>query len=60
MPAFTFERLSPPVPRDEAQPAEEKPRGRTVQLLDRFSDARTRRSLRKGRSASADDPKPSK
>ncbi len=59
MPAFTFERLSPPVRRNEAQPAEEKQRGRIVQLLDRFSEARTKRSLRKHRPASADHQKPS-
>jgi hypothetical protein len=47
MPAFTFEKISPPVRRNPAPPAEEKQRGRIVQLLDRFAEVRTRRALRK-------------
>lgn len=59
MPAFTFERLSPPVRRAEAKPVEQEQRGRIVQLLDRFSESRTRRALRKDRPAGAEDQKPS-
>ena len=47
MPVFTFEKISPPVPRNPVAADEEKPRGRIVQLLDRFAEARVRRSLRK-------------
>lgn len=52
MPAFSFEKISPPVrPGPIAEAADEKkPRGLIVQLLDRFSEARTKRSLRKRRS----------
>lgn len=48
MPAFSFEKISPPVRRNPvSQPEEKRPRGLIVQLLDRFSEARVRRSLRK-------------
>jgi hypothetical protein len=59
MPSFTFERLSPPARPSEAAPAEKKPRSRLVQLLDRFSEARTKRALNKDRTSGADDQKPS-
>jgi hypothetical protein len=60
MPAFTFEKISPPVRHKPAAAAEEKPRSRIVQLLDRFTEARTRRSLRKNRSEAVDLLKPPK
>jgi hypothetical protein len=47
MPAFTFEKLSPPVRRDPTAKAEEKQRSLIVQLLGRLTRARTKRSLRK-------------
>ena len=51
MPAFSFEKISPPVRRDPIEEADEKkPRGLIVQLLDRLSEARAKRSLRKRRS----------
>jgi len=59
MPAFTFEKISPPVRRNPVASVEEKPRGRIVQLLDRVTEARTRRSLRKQRPEAADPQKPS-
>jgi hypothetical protein len=59
MPAFTFEKISPPVRRSPAVAAEEKQRSRIVQFLDRFTEARTRRSLRKDRPEVADPQKPS-
>ena len=59
MPAFTFEKISPPVRRSPAASAEKKPRSRIVRFLDRFTEARTRRSLRKDRPQIADQPKPS-
>ena len=59
MPAFTFEKISPPVRRSPAAAAEKEQRSRIVQLLDRFAEARTRRSLRKNRPEGADPQKPS-
>jgi hypothetical protein len=47
MPAFTFEKITPPVRRNAAAPAEEKQRGRLVQLLDRFAESRAKRAQRK-------------
>jgi hypothetical protein len=60
MPAFTFEKISPPVRRSAAAVAEEKQRSRIVQFLDRFTEARTRRSLSKDRPEVAEPKKPSK
>ncbi len=59
MPAFTFEKLSPPVRRSPADAAETKPRGRIVQFLDRFTEARTRRALSKNHPEVADPQRPS-
>jgi hypothetical protein len=45
MPAFTFEKLSPPVRRDPVAPiANKKQRGVIVQMLDRFVEARVKRT----------------
>jgi hypothetical protein len=56
MPAFSFEKLSPPAPGAAATPtpkktdgktpetADKKPRGVIVQVLDRIAEARARRS----------------
>ena len=50
MPAFTFEKISPPVHGASMAPTAKKPpkrhRGVIVQLLDRFVEARVKRSLR--------------
>jgi hypothetical protein len=46
MPAFTFEKISPPVRRGPIAPIERKQRGVIVQILDRFVEARVKRSLR--------------
>jgi hypothetical protein len=49
MPVFTFEKISPPVDRGPIPPvANKKQRGVLVQMLDRFAEARVRRSLKKG------------
>jgi hypothetical protein len=45
MPAFTFEKISPPVPRGQIPPTAKKQRGVIVQILDRFVEARVRRTL---------------
>ena len=49
MPAFTFEKISPPVRRGPIPPIAKKQRGVIVQILDRFVEARVKRSLRKTR-----------
>jgi hypothetical protein len=46
MPAFTFEKISPPIRRGPIPPIVKKQRGVIVQILDRFVEARVRRTLR--------------
>jgi hypothetical protein len=46
MPAFTFEKISPPVRRGPIPPIEKKQRGVIVQILDRFVEARVKRGQR--------------
>lgn len=43
MPAFTFEKISPPVSRGPIAPIVVKKRGIIVQVLDRFVEARVKR-----------------
>jgi hypothetical protein len=61
MPAFTFEKISPPTDRGSVQPtansntttnnnSTKKQRRLIVQILDRLAEARVRKSLRAGRS----------
>jgi hypothetical protein len=52
MPAFTFEKISPPVARVSNPPAEKKPRGVIVQILDRFVEVRGKRILKSKRKTS--------
>jgi hypothetical protein len=60
MPAFTFEKISPPVRRGPAAAAEKKKqRSRIVQFLDRFTEVRTKRALRKDGPEVADPERPS-
>src|SRR5260370_38095339 len=47
MPAFTFEKISPPVRRGPIPPIAKKQRGVIVQILDRFVEARVKRTLLK-------------
>jgi hypothetical protein len=48
MPAFTFEKISPPANRGPVPPvANKKQRGVIVQILDRFAEARVKRSLKR-------------
>jgi hypothetical protein len=49
MPAFTFEKITPPARHNPQSPSPmpEKPRGLIVQILDRFVEARAKKSLRK-------------
>jgi hypothetical protein len=53
MPAFTFEKISPPVRRGPIPPIVKKQRGVIVQILDRLVEARVRRSLREEKGAIA-------
>ena len=47
MPAFTFEKISPPGERTPVTPvANKKQRGVIVQMLDRFAEARIKRTQR--------------
>ena len=46
MPAFSFEKISPPVRRGPVPSIAKKQRGIIVQILDRFVEARVKRSLR--------------
>ena len=45
MPAFSFEKISPPVRRGPIPPIAKKQRGVIVQILGRFVEARVKRSL---------------
>jgi hypothetical protein len=47
MPVFTFEKISPPIRRGPIPPIAKKQRGVIVQILDRFVEARVKRSMRK-------------
>jgi hypothetical protein len=59
MPAFTFEKISPPVRRGPIPSIEKKQRGVIVQILDRFVEARVKRSLREEKGVIArGQPKP--
>jgi len=46
MPAFTFEKISPPVRRGPVPAIAKKQRGVIVQILDRLVEARVKRTLR--------------
>jgi hypothetical protein len=58
MPAFTFEKISPPpAGRGPIPPvANKKQRGVIVQMLDRFVEARVKRNLREDKSVIARNP----
>ena len=46
MPAFTFEKISPPARRAPAAALPKKPRGLISQMIDRFAERRARRLQR--------------
>ena len=46
MPAFTFEKISPPVRRAPIPPIVKKQRGLIVQVLESFVEARVKKNLR--------------
>jgi hypothetical protein len=57
MPAFTFEKISPPVRRAPVPPiANKKQRGVIVRMLDRFVEARVKRSKPDDKSVLARNP----
>jgi hypothetical protein len=58
MPAFSFEKISPPAPRAPvtATSVIRKQPGVIFQMLDRLVEARVKRSLRKGKTSP--EPKP--
>ena len=53
MPAFSFEKISPPIRRGPIAPIEKKQRGVIVKVLDRFVEARVKRTLRGEKGVSA-------
>ena len=57
MPAFTFEKISPPIRRGPIPPIAKKQRGVIVQILDRFVETRVKRSLSEEKGAIARKPK---
>jgi hypothetical protein len=57
MPAFTFEKISPPASRGPIPPiANKKQRGVIIKMLDRFVEARVKRSLRAEKGVIARNP----
>ena len=57
MPAFTFEKISPPADRGPVPPvANKKQRGVIVQMLDRFAEARVKRTLKEEKGVIARNP----
>ena len=49
MPSFTFEKISPPIRRGPIAPIVQKQRGVIVQILDRFVEARVKRTLKQNK-----------
>ena len=62
MPAFTFEKLTPPNPRGASavpvakEPVAKKPRRLFGHMIDRFVEARIRKNLRKERGVTPQRP----
>jgi hypothetical protein len=60
MPAFTFEKISPPVRRGPIPPIVKKQRGLIVQILESFVEARVKKNSREEKGVIArDEQKPS-
>ncbi|PJG52233.1 hypothetical protein CVM73_27275 [Bradyrhizobium forestalis] len=55
MPAFTFEKISPPVRHAPTAAAAKKPRGLISQMIDRFAERRARRTLQDERAIRRDE-----
>ncbi|MDA9433295.1 hypothetical protein [Bradyrhizobium sp. CCBAU 51627] len=58
MPAFTFEKISPPVRRAPAATTPKKPRGLISQMIDRVAERRGARRALQGKRAMRRDDKP--
>ena len=56
MPVFTFEKISPPVRRGPIPPIAKKQRGVIVQILDRFVEARVKRTMKEEKGVIARNP----
>lgn len=54
MPAFSFEKISPPVRRAPAASIPKKPRGLISQMIDRLAERRARRALQGERATRRD------
>jgi hypothetical protein len=55
MPAFTFEKITPPARRAPAATTPKKPRGLISQMIDRFAERRARRALQDERAMRRDE-----
>ncbi|MDA9491827.1 MULTISPECIES: hypothetical protein [unclassified Bradyrhizobium] len=55
MPAFTFEKISPPARRAPAATTPKKPRGLISQMIDRIAERRARRVLQGDRAMRRDE-----
>lgn len=55
MPAFTFEKISPPARRAPAATLPKKPRGLISQMIDRIAERRAKRALQGDRAARPDE-----
>jgi len=55
MPAFTFEKISPPVRRAPAATLPKKPRGLISQMIDRIAERRAKRRLQRKRAPRPDE-----
>jgi hypothetical protein len=55
MPAFTFEKITPPGRRAPAATTPKKPRGLISQMIDRFAERRAKRVLQDDRALRRDD-----
>lgn len=58
MPAFTFEKISPPVRSGSVKAVPKKPRGMLSQMIDRLAERRAKRGLRNEPSGPRRDDKP--
>ncbi|TPQ25703.1 hypothetical protein C2U70_32190 [Bradyrhizobium guangdongense] len=59
MPAFTFEKISPPVRSGSVKAVPKKPRGMLSQMIDRLAERRAKRALRDGHAPMRPNDKPS-
>jgi len=57
MPVFSFEKISPPLPDASPDAPAQKPKGVIVQMIDRFVEARVKRTVLEEKPASRRGPK---